>query len=104
LGVTEAKDMVFLTRENIKEMRPVMPEVVIQKALADALNEQTDQGIWAQTGGITEENELFKALSPHAQRRVSMDVNRKMSAEGLAAGTSTTTTKVMPIGDGSIHL
>jgi hypothetical protein len=108
LGVTEAKDMVFLTRENIQRMKPAMPEVVIQKALADALNEQTDQGIWGQSGGIAESNELFKALSPHAQRRVSMDVQRKMSAEGLAGGvTAGRTTKVMPVGDSSsssVHL
>ena len=70
LGVTEAKDMVFLTDKNIKNLKPSMPEVVIQKVLADALTEQTDQGFWGQDGGIPEESDLFKNLTPNAKKSI----------------------------------
>ena len=95
LGVTEAKDMVFLTRKTIQKMKPPMPEVVIQKALADAINEQTDQGFWAQRGGITEGNELFMSLSKEAQKRVSI------TSMNSPAKTST---KVKPALDGGASL
>ena len=95
LGVTEAKDMVFLTRKTIQKMKPPMPEVVIQKVLADTINEQTDQGFWAQRGGITESSELFMSLSKDAQKRMSLS---SMNSTGTAS------TKVKPALDTSASL
>jgi hypothetical protein len=90
LGVTEAKDMVFLTDKNIKKLKPPMPEVVIQKVLADALTEQTDQGFWAQNGGIPEESDLFKNLTPNAKKSIKRLSFTKTNKDGG--------TKVTPMG------
>lgn len=92
LGVTDAKDMVFLTQKNIKHMKPRMPEVVIQKVLAAALNEQTSQGYFGANGGIAEGSDLFKALSPTAKKRLSLDHIANIS--NIKGGT-----KVTPLND-----
>ena len=91
LGVLEGKDMVFLTKQQITNFKPPMPEVVVQKILAAALTEQIDQGMWGHDGEVPEDHDLFKMLSPHAKKRLSLDHSaKKESSDNLLKSTKVT--------------